>query len=126
MRFLRIWAILLALSLIIGEAYRSWGAGRPVMFWMDDMMMGAMLIAAAILVRTDTLRRRAFFAAAWGVNAGMLYPSFFGKLLTPEEANPGNFDLGLLTALVGLAFVSALIGMVFTILAPRNNTAEAG
>ncbi|MEQ9436814.1 hypothetical protein [Hyphomonas sp.] len=126
MRFLRIWAIVLALSLIIGEAYRSWGAGRPVMFWMDDMMMGAMLIAAAILVRTDTLRRRAFFAAAWGVNAGMLYPSFFGKLLTPEKANPGNFDLALLTVLVGLAFVSALIGMVLAILAPRNNTAEAG
>lgn len=125
MRFLRIWAIVLALSLIIGEAYRSWGAGRPVMFWMDDMIMGAMLIAAAILVRTDTLRRRAFFAAAWGVNAGMLYPSFFGKLLAPEEANPGNFDLGLLTLLVGLAFVSALIGMVLTILAPRDNTAEA-
>jgi hypothetical protein len=121
MRYLRIWAILLALSLIIGEAYRSWGAGRPVMFWMDDMMMGAMLIAAALLVRQDTHRRRAFFTAAWGVNAGMLYPSFFGKLLTPAESNPGNFDLGLLTVLVGLAFASALIGMVLSILAPRDS-----
>lgn len=125
MRYLRIWAILLALSLIIGEAYRSWGAGRPVMFWMDDMMMGAMLIAGALLVRCDTHRRRAFFAAAWGVNAGMLYPSFFGKLLTPEETNAGNFDLGLLTLLVGLAFASALIGMVLSIWLPRQPPAGA-
>lgn len=120
MRYLRTGAIALALSLIIGEAYRSWGAGRPVMFWMDDMMMGAMLIAATIMVGRDTHARRAFFTAAWGVNAGMLYPSFFGKLLTPEETSAGNFDLGLLTLLVGLAFASALIGMVLSILAPKR------
>ena len=116
MKALRIVAVLLALSLMLGEAYRSWGADRPVMFWMDDQIMGAMLIAGALLMRRATPLRHAFFAAGWGVNAGMLYGSFFGKVFAPETSNPGNFDMGLLTVLIGLAFATAVCGMIATIL----------
>ncbi len=117
---LRIWAVLLALSLMIGELWRSWGAGRELAFVLDDQIMGAMLIASAMLLRRDTFARRAFFTAAWGVNAGMLYGSFFGKVFAPEDANAGNWDLGVLTALVGLAFFSAIAGMVLSIITPRR------
>lgn len=120
MKYLRCWAISLALCLMIGEAWRSWGAGRPVMFWMDDMIMGAMLIVSAILVRSDTFNRRAFFTAAWGVNAGMLYGSFFGKVFAPQNADAGNWDLGVLTVLVGIAFASAVIGMILSITLQRR------
>lgn len=120
MKYLRYAAILLALSLMIGEAWRSWGAGRPVAFWMDDMIMGAMLIAAAVMVRRDSFHRRAFFTAAWGVNAGMLYGSFFGKIFAPGNTNAGNWDLGVLTLLVGLAFISAIVGMVLSITITRT------
>jgi hypothetical protein len=81
---LRTVAIIHALSLMIGELQRSWGAGRPLAFILDDQIMGAMLIASAIMVGTDTWRRRAFFSASWGVTAGMLYGSFFNKLLAPN------------------------------------------
>ncbi|MEM6914649.1 MAG: hypothetical protein AAF511_11810 [Pseudomonadota bacterium] len=122
MPLLRFIAIALGLSLIIGEAYRSWGAGRPVMFWMDDMIMGSMLIAAAIMVAKDTFNRRAFFTAAWGTNAGMLYGSFFGKVFAPANANSGNFDLGFLTILIGIAFATAVAGMIASIVLQRGNT----
>ncbi|MGE0046127.1 MAG: hypothetical protein AB7J28_13180 [Hyphomonadaceae bacterium] len=118
MKALRIVAVLLALSLMIGEAYRSWGAGRPVAFWMDDMLMGALLIAAAVLVAKETVARRAFFTGAWGVNAGMLYGSFFGKVFDPETTNAGNFDLGVLTILVGLAFATSIIGFAASLMLP--------
>ncbi|NNC73866.1 MAG: hypothetical protein HKN78_13455 [Sphingomonadaceae bacterium] len=120
MAWLRIIAALLALSLMIGEAWRSWGAGRPVMFWMDDMLMGAMLLAGAWLMGRPSRARHAFFAAAWGVNAGMLYGSFFGKVFAPETTNAGNFDLGLLTVLVGLAFATAVAGMIASIILARE------
>lgn len=119
MTFLRVAAVLLALSLMIGEAIRSWGVGRPVMFWMDDMLMGGMLLVAAWLMARPSPVRHALFAAAWGVNAGMLYGSFFGKVFAPENSNAGNFDLGLLTALIGVAFVTAIAGMIATILVAR-------
>jgi len=120
-RLLRIVAILGALALMIGEAYRSWGVGRPIAFWMDDMLAGSMMIAAAILVRRETIATRAFFSASWGVAVGMLYESFFGKLFDPTSADPGNFALGPLTALLGVAFVIALAGLYASItVAPKR------
>ena len=124
MPLLRFVAIPLGLSLIIGEAYRSWGDGRPVMFWMDDMIMGTMLIVASIMVAKDTFHRRAFFTAAWGTNAGMLYGSFFGKVFAPANANSGNFDLGFLTVLIGIAFATAVAGMIASIALQRSNTTD--
>lgn len=120
MKRLRLLAVLLALSLMVGEAWRSWGAGRPAYAWLDDQIMGAMLLAGAWAMARDTLARRAFFAAGWGVNAGMLYGSFFGKLFEPARTNAGNFDLGLLTWLVGLAFAVSIAGMILTITLPQQ------
>ena len=124
MTWLRLWAVLLALSLMIGELWRSWGAGRELAFVLDDQIMGAMLIASAWIMRRDTHRNRPFFAAAWGVNAGMLYGSFFGKVFSPEDTNAGNWDLGVLTILVGLAFATSLIGMILSITLPRAGGSE--
>ena len=119
MKVIRILSILGALLLMIGEAYRSWGAGRPAAFWMDDMLAGAMMIAAAIAVRRPTRVTRSFFSAAWGVAVGMLYGSFFGKVFDPASSDPGNFSLGLLTALIGVAFVISIAALIASILLPN-------
>ena len=123
MRALRICAVLLGLALMLGEAYRTWGADRPIPFWMDDMIMGAALIAAAALVGRETVARRAFFTGAWGFNAGMLYSSFFSKLYDPGAAAPGNFDLGVLTFLIGVAFAVSIIGFVGSAIWPQRREA---
>ncbi|MBK7284825.1 MAG: hypothetical protein IPI83_10990 [Sphingomonadales bacterium] len=94
MKTLRVAAIFVALTLMLGEAYRSWGAGRPIYAWIDDQFMGAALIAGAILMSRPSPRRHAFFAAAWAFNVGMLYPSFFGKALTLRAAIRGTSALG--------------------------------
>lgn len=120
MLVLRILAAIQALSLILGETYRSWGAGRHIAFVVDDYWMGALLLLGAWMMRRDTFRNRALFAAGWGVCAGMLYGSFFGKLIEPSSSNPGNFDMGLLTGLLGLAFFVAMAGMIATIVLPQK------
>lgn len=118
---LRFLAVALALSLMIGEVWRSWGAGRPIMFVLDDMLIGGFLIAAAAAMSKDCLRNRAAFAAAWGTAAGMLYGSFFGKVFAPQSAQEGNWDLGVLTALIGVAFVISLAGMWLSITLPSSS-----
>ena len=80
--------------------------------------MGGFLLAATWAVGKETVRNRIAFAAAWGVNAGMLYGSFFGKVFAPEEAQAGNWDLGILTWLIGLAFAVSLIGLWLSIVLP--------
>lgn len=124
LRVLRTIAVIGALMLMLGEAYRSWGAGRPAAFWMDDMLAGALMIWAAWAVRTGSAASHAFFAGSWGIAVGMLYGSFFGKVFDPANANPGNFSLGLLTLLVGVAFVIAIGGLLASILLARNASAR--
>ncbi|MEP3422340.1 MAG: hypothetical protein ABJN35_11440 [Erythrobacter sp.] len=113
---LRAIGIGLALSLMIGELIRSWGVGRPIMFVLDDFFAGGLLLVGAILMANPTRRRWGVFVAGWGVCAGMMYGSFFGKVFDPASANSGNFDLGFLTAIIGLGFVVSLIGLFFTLI----------
>lgn len=120
MLILRIIAVIQALSLIIGETYRSWGAGRHWLFVVDDYWISALLLLGAWAMKTDSIRNRALFAAGWGAHAGMLYGSFFGKLIEPSSSNPGNFGIGLLTALIGLAFTTSVLGMIASILLPAK------
>ncbi len=124
MKTLRVLAIVAAIAVMLGEGYRSWGMGRPLHAWLDDMLAGTMMIAAAILVGRPTRARRSFFSAAWGVAVGMLYGSFFSKLADPGDADPGNFPVGLLTTLLGIAFVGAIVGLVASILLPDQGPPE--
>jgi hypothetical protein len=102
---------------MVGELWRSWGADRPLMLVVDDQIIGALLIAGAWAMKRDTVRRSGFFCAAWGFSAGLLYPSFVGKVLAPEQIDAGNWNVPVLTVLVGLAFGVSVIGMVGSIIA---------
>jgi hypothetical protein len=102
--------------LMLGELLRSWGQGRPLVFVLDDFLIGGGVLLAALWFRPDDLRRRAALAAAWGANAGGLYGSFFGKLFAEEGAQfHSNIPGGLLTALIGLAFATSMACMIATI-----------
>jgi hypothetical protein len=107
-----------ALALMFGELWRSWGVGRHPLFILDDMLAGGFMLAAAWAMRRDNVRNRAAFAASWGVAAGMLYGSFLGKLVNPVGAQAGNWDVGVLTALLGVAFAISLAGLWFSMTLP--------
>lgn len=125
MFILRIVAVVLAASLMGGEIWRSWGLQRPLVFVLDDMVLGLFLITTAWAVRVPSLRRRAAFSAAWAFASGMLYPSFFDKIVHPADAETGNWSLGVLTVLVGLAFATSLFGLVVSIALPPKSTSPS-
>jgi len=77
----------LALSLMIGETIRSWGAGRHILSILDDFFMGGLLLAGAILMARPSSTRWGLFIAGWASCAGMLYGSFFGKVIAPASSN---------------------------------------
>jgi hypothetical protein len=41
--------------------------------------------------------------------------SFFGKLVAPEQADSGNWNMSVLTVLVGLAFAISVVGTVASV-----------
>ena len=116
---LRLAGILLALALMIGEVWRSWGAERPFVFVVDDFVFGVPLLIAALLAKRPTARGKPFLAAAWAGNVGMLYGSFFTKVVDPAATNAGNWNADVLTWLIGLAFGVSLLGVLGTLIHPR-------
>jgi hypothetical protein len=120
---LRVIAVILGLSLMIGESIRSYGQDRPIVFVIDDFLIGTFLIASSLAFAGDTLRRRAAFAAAWAATAGMLYGSFFGKLFPEHGADfHTNIRGDILTIRIGVAFATSIIGMIATIALPSKPT----
>ncbi|MDX5367062.1 MAG: hypothetical protein LPK88_11505 [Alphaproteobacteria bacterium] len=117
MIFWRVLAVFLGLPLMCGELYRSWGMGRPIVFVLDDFAIGIPLVVTGLLMARDTFARRAAFAGAWGGTAGMLYPSFFGKLIepTPEAAATTNIPFDQLTIIIGIIFALSLAGLVASV-----------
>ena len=107
----------LGLLLMAGELYRSWGMGRPLVFVLDDFAIGIPLVVTAFLMAKDTFARRAAFAGAWGATAGMLYPSFFGKLVepTPQAVATTNIPFDQLTVIIGVIFALSLAGLVASV-----------
>ena len=51
----------------------------------------------------------------------MRYGSFFGKVFEPATAQAGNWDLGVLTMLLGVAFLVSLFGLWLSITLPRQD-----
>jgi hypothetical protein len=115
MTFLRVWAALLGASLMIKETIRSWGQGRNLLFVFDDFLIAIPLVVTAILMRNPTPARWCAFAASFAATAGMLYGSFFGKLVDLSGPASSNIEIRLLTGLIGLAFVSACIGLIASV-----------
>lgn len=111
MRFWRIWAILLGSSLMIGETIRSWGQGRNPLFVLDDFFIGVPLIITSILMARPSASRHCAFSASFAASAGMLYGSFFSKLVDLSKPVSSNIGIPLLTGLIGLAFIASLLGL---------------
>jgi len=116
MLFWRIMAALLGSTLMIGELIRSWGQGRPLVFVLDDFCIGIPLVVTALLMAKDTKPRRAAFAGAWGATAGMLYPSFFGKLIEQDAvAAATNIPFHTLTVILGVLFALSIGGLIASV-----------
>ena len=58
--------------------------------------------------------------------AGMLYGSFFGKLVDLSNSASSNIEIGLLTTLIGMAFVSSLVGMIASIVTAGRGEQDYG
>ena len=117
---IRVLAIVLGSSLMIGETIRSWGQGRNLLFVLDDFVIGLPLVVTALMMSRPSMARHAALAASFAAAAGMLYGSFFGKLVDLSQPASSNIEIGLLTTLIGLAFAGSLIGLVATIMMARE------
>ncbi len=123
MKALRLFTVLIAIVLMVGEGYRSWGAGRPIVTWMDDMVLGALLIGAAWALRIETPRRRAFFTGAWGIAQGAVFVSLISKVLDPASTVAGNLQVSVLIGALAIIFASSVVAFAASLIIPFKQQA---
>jgi hypothetical protein len=92
------------------ESVRRWGTGN-YLFWVDDYLIGAALVAAAWRAGRDGSGARPWLAAAWAFACGIGYSSFLGHWLRMDQPDVGRFDHRLLTGAIGLGLLLALLAL---------------
>ena len=108
--------IVFGLSLIIDETIRRFNDWGHWSRWMDDYAFGMILIVSAAL----TLKNKRFgpklLIGAWGLCVGLLYGSFFSKVVSQQNILQSNIEYNLLVNLIGIVFGISLIGFVWVLL----------
>jgi hypothetical protein len=112
-------AFALGILLPLGETVRRWGHWDTWIFWIDDFIIGALLLFGAWAVRRRQDYGMRVLAAGWGVAFGMLYPSFFNHLEQMAKPDVGRFPHRVLTAMIGVAFFGSILGL-WSILGDRR------
>jgi hypothetical protein len=104
-------AITLGILLPLGETVRRWGHWETWIFWIDDFIIGALLLWGAWAVKRRKEHGLRVLAAGWGVTFGMLYLSFFNHLEQMSKPDVGRFPHRVLTGMIGVAFVGSIVGL---------------
>ncbi|KJH69996.1 hypothetical protein [Aliterella atlantica] len=81
--------------------------------WFDDYILGAVLLIAAYLVKTNKNNAIAYLIAAWGFVSGALFLSFLGQFdyFRTGTSDPGVFSTGFVAIAKGLILLYMLSGL---------------
>jgi hypothetical protein len=113
--FSRRLAVILGILTPLAETVRRWrqlGQLSVWPFWLDDYIIGALLLYGAWRTGKDIRNGRRFLAAAWGFTCGMAYSSFFSQLGRLNEPDPAPIPSTWVAAIKGLGLALAILALV--------------
>ncbi|MEA3061352.1 MAG: hypothetical protein QOJ94_1133 [Sphingomonadales bacterium] len=87
--------------------------------WIDDVLIGAALLAAAWAARARPTLARPALAGAWGIASGMGYYSFAGHVLEAGARDVSGLPGWALAAAVGAAWLIALYALASAVASRR-------
>jgi hypothetical protein len=108
-------ALVFGVLLPVIETIRRWpqlGQIQIWPFWIDDLLLGALLLYGWWRVLKHQDRGRPFLIAAWGVTCGMAYPSFFSQLMSLHEPDPAPIPSSWVAVIKGVGFVLAIFALL--------------
>ena len=83
--------------------------------YLDDFVVGGLLLVAAIAVTRGVRYGRAMLIAAWGVLCGGMWGSFFGQISAPTQADISGLSHGIVITIKGAVYLVAIAAMVLSI-----------
>jgi hypothetical protein len=83
-------------------------------FWMDDFILGGMLLYGAWRTRHDVARGLPALTAGWGIACGMGYSSFFSQLATiqAQPTDVSGASASMVVTIKGVALAFGVIGLI--------------
>jgi hypothetical protein len=113
--FSRRFAVLTGIVLALGETLRRWHQlSQPRMWpaWLDDVVLGGLLIYGAWRTGKDVASGRPFLAAAWGTMVGAAFVGLGAQISFPREADPSGLSQDWVVAVRTAGLVLAAVGLV--------------
>jgi hypothetical protein len=110
----------------VGAAY-AMGVGLPLLeasrrrtnfenfhSYVDDFIIGGLLLYAAYAVTRERRSGPVLLVIAWAVLSGGLYGSFFWQLFSPEAQDVGGLSNHIVVIIKGLLYATSLAGLWFS------------
>jgi hypothetical protein len=113
--FSRRLAIVLGVLTPLAETVRRWRQLDQLSvwpFWLDDYILGALLLYGAWRASKDIRSGRRYLAAAWGFTCGMAYSSFFSQLGRLNEPDPAPIPSVWVAVIKGVGLALAILALV--------------
>jgi hypothetical protein len=95
-------------------------------FWMDDFLLGGLLLYGAWRTRHDVARGMPFLTAGWAFACGIGYGSFFAQLadLQNQPVDVSGASAALVVTIKGIALAFGVIGLITSLLWTARNSAS--
>ena len=125
--FSRRLAVIFGILTPLAETVRRWrqlGDVGALPFWLDDYILGALLLYGAWRTSKDIRSGRRFLAAAWGFTCGMAYLSFFGQLARLNEPDPAPIPSAWVAVIKGVGLALAILALVGSLKLPKEEGYE--
>ena len=112
--FSRRLAVVFGILTPLGETIRRWhqlGQLSYLPVWLDDYILGALLLYGAWRTARDARAGQRFLAAAWGFTCGMAYASFLFQLGHLHD-DPAPISGVWVAVIKGVGLVLAVVALV--------------
>jgi len=83
--------------------------------YVDDLIVGALLLYSARAVTQGRPNGRVLLTASWAILVGGLYGSFFGQLQSTALNDLSGYSNTLVTVIKGILFVVSIVALVTSI-----------
>ena len=84
-------------------------------FWLDDWLIGGLLLLGAWRTGKDPVRGQPFLAAGWGFTCAMAYTSFFFQLSNLSQPDPSGVSPAIVVGIKGAGLALAIAALVATL-----------
>jgi len=107
--------VLYGVALPILETVRRWhqlGDLSIWPFWLDDWLIGALLLYGVWRTRNGAASGQAYLSAAWGFTCAMGYMSFFSQLSAINQPDPSGVPPVIVVTVKGVGVALAILALV--------------